>query len=116
MMDVSDGLLLDAARMAEASGLGLDLELDAFPLSGEYVALLGDDAAARIDAAIAGDDYELLFAAPEGSEGAIAEVAQATALPLTRIGRFRAGPGIRLFDRGEEVAMPTRTGWEHGSE
>jgi thiamine-monophosphate kinase len=114
MMDVSDGLLIDAARMAEASGLGLDLELDAFPLSGEYVALLGDDRPARIDAAIAGDDYELLFAAPEGIAGTIAEVAKATGLPLTRIGRFREGSEIRLFDRGEQVAMPDRTGWEHG--
>jgi thiamine-monophosphate kinase len=114
MMDVSDGLLLDAARMAEASGLGLDLELDAFPLSGEYVALLGEDSAARIDAAIAGDDYELLFAAPEESAGAIAEIANATGLPLTRIGRFGDGSEIRLLDRGQEVAMPARTGWEHG--
>jgi thiamine-monophosphate kinase len=115
MMDVSDGLLIDAARMAEASGLGLDLDLDAFPLSSEYVALLGDDPSARIDAAIAGDDYELLFAAPEASAGAIADVARATSLTLTVIGRFHEGPGIRLLDRGQEVPMPSRTGWEHGS-
>jgi thiamine-monophosphate kinase len=100
--------------MAEASGLGLDLDLDAFPLSGEYVALLGDSRPARIDAAIAGDDYELLFAAPEESTESIAEIAEATGLPLTGIGRFREGSEIRLFDRGQEVAMPDRTGWEHG--
>jgi thiamine-monophosphate kinase len=78
------------------------------------VVLLGEDFAARIDAAIAGDDYELLFAAPEESAGAIAEIANATGLPLTRIGRFGDGSEIRLLDRGEEVAMPARTGWEHG--
>ena len=43
MMDVSDGLLLDASRMAEASGLAVSIDLAAIPLSAEYRALKGDD-------------------------------------------------------------------------
>ena len=57
MMDVSDGLLIDAARMAEASGLGLEVELADVPLSQPLVSAVGDYRASRIDAAIAGDDY-----------------------------------------------------------
>src|SRR5437763_1188973 len=38
MMDVSDGLLLDARRMAEASGCAVVIELDALPLSSAFVA------------------------------------------------------------------------------
>src|SRR5688572_92393 len=64
VMDVSDGLLIDAARMAEASDCRAEIALDAVPLSEERLAFAGDNRAARIDAAIAGDDYELLFAAP----------------------------------------------------
>ena len=56
MMDVSDGLLIDAQRMADASGLALAIDLDAVPVAGD-----------RMAAITAGDDYELLFAAPAGS-------------------------------------------------
>lgn len=115
MMDVTDGLLIDAARMAEASGLGLDLSLDAVPLSPGYVALLGDGRAARIDAAIAGDDYELLFAAPEARSAAIQQLGGALSLPFTKVGRFRPGSGIKLLDGGKKIAMPERLGWEHGA-
>ncbi|MGN6268989.1 MAG: thiamine-phosphate kinase [Sphingomonas sp.] len=64
MMDVSDGLLIDAARMAAASELGVTIDLAKVPLSPAYRAFAGDDRAARLAAATAGDDYELLFAAP----------------------------------------------------
>src|SRR5207237_911238 len=38
MMDVSDGLLMDARRMAEASGCAIAIELDRLPLSSAFVA------------------------------------------------------------------------------
>ena len=37
MMDVSDGLLLDARRLAEASGCGVEIDLDALPLSDAFM-------------------------------------------------------------------------------
>jgi hypothetical protein len=79
MMDVSDGLLIDAARMAAASELGVTIDLAKVPLSPAYRAFAGDDRAARLAAATAGDDYELLFAA-------LADLA----LPVTatRVGTF----------------------------
>src|SRR3546814_5560191 len=42
MMDVSDGVLIDAARMARASGLALEIALDRLPLS-EDVRVSGSD-------------------------------------------------------------------------
>ena len=58
MMDVSDGLLLDARRMAEASGVTIALDSSAVPFSA------GLPAGRRDDAMRWGDDYELLFALP----------------------------------------------------
>ncbi len=58
MMDVSDGLLIDAWRMAAASGLAVTIDLALVPLSDDLKAF-GHDA---LTAATAGDDYELLFA------------------------------------------------------
>src|SRR5690606_37711152 len=55
MMDVSDGLLLDASRLAEASGVTLALDCAAVPVSAE---------SRRDEAMRWGDDYELLFTLP----------------------------------------------------
>lgn len=58
MMDVSDGLLLDAARMAQASGVTIALDPERIPVA----ANLPQD---RLREAISwGDDYELLFTLP----------------------------------------------------
>jgi thiamine-monophosphate kinase len=58
MMDVSDGLLLDARRMAQASKTTLQLESASVPVA--------VDEARRDEALRWGDDYELLFTLPAG--------------------------------------------------
>lgn len=104
MMDVSDGLLIDAARMASASGLAVTIDLAAIPLSDAYRAYAGDTRAARLAAATAGDDYQLLFAA-----------APDAALPVaaTRFGQFHAGEGLTLTDGDTPVALPDHLGFQH---
>ncbi len=98
MMDVSDGLLIDAARMALASGLAVAIDLAAIPLSDAYRMVSGD----RVAAATAGDDYQLLFAAPEDF-----------ATDATRIGAFFTGSGLVLHDAGTPVPLPPSLGYEH---
>ncbi|MCP3734697.1 thiamine-phosphate kinase [Sphingomonas sp. RP10(2022)] len=104
MMDVSDGLLIDAARMAEASGLAVYLDLAAVPLSAAYRAFAGDDRDARLAAATAGDDYELLFAMPANVVPPV---------PATRLGRFARGGGLRLYDGDAMIPLPERLGFQH---
>ncbi|MDT8757320.1 thiamine-phosphate kinase [Sphingomonas psychrotolerans] len=94
MMDVSDGLLLDARRMAEASGCTAAITLDAIP----FAEGVGD----RLAAASWGDDYELLFAAPEGL---------ALPVPVTRIGTMLPGGGEPLLLDGK--SPPEKLGYEH---
>ncbi len=104
MIDVSDGLLIDAARMAMASGVAVTIDLAAIPLSDAYRQHMGDDRAARLRAATAGDDYQLLFAAPAS-----------LAVPARRIGSFAEGQGLTLTDGAEPVALPARLGYQHGA-
>ncbi|HEV7660587.1 MAG TPA: thiamine-phosphate kinase [Allosphingosinicella sp.] len=111
MMDVSDGLLLDASRMAAASGCAIAVELESLPLSAAFLALLGE---ARLEAASAGDDYELLFAADPALAPAIVALADEIGLPLSRIGHFAAGAGLSLSEHGAPVEPPARLGFEHG--
>ena len=86
-MDVSDGLLIDAERLAAASGVGLAIDLAAMPVSAAARARGGDEDAALLRLATAGDDYELLFTAPP----AVDVPALVGATPVTRIGTVVAG-------------------------
>ena len=99
MMDVSDGLLIDAARMAAASGLAVEVDLATIPLSAELLAFDPDPLAA----ATAGDDYELLFATNAPPP-----------IPATRVGRFLPGAGLMLIQDGQPVPLPPRLGFQHG--
>lgn len=104
MMDISDGLLVDARRMAEASSVALHIALDTLPLSADYQAYVGDDSVARLTAATAGDDYQLLFTLPEGVQPPVA---------ATAIGRVCAGVGLSLSYGGEELPLPDSLGYQH---
>lgn len=107
MADVSDGLLIDAARIAGASGLAVAIDLARVPRSAALTAFAGDTIAARIAAATAGDDYALILAAPESAAEAVA------AAGAVRIGGFAAGAGIAVRDGCEKVTLPETLGWEH---
>ncbi len=109
MMDISDGLLIDAERMAKASGVAMQIELDRIPLSPDYIALNGQDAAARIMAASAGDDYQLLFTLPEEQDPPVAAscVGQCYA-PLER-----EHPPLALAYAGAHYPLPDRLGYQH---
>lgn len=106
-MDVSDGLLIDADRLAQASGVALAIDLGAVPVS-DAAAARCPTLAERIALTTAGDDYELLFTAPPGVD--VAALSGRT--PVTRIGAVTAGRGVRLVNQGVDVT-PARLGWEH---
>jgi thiamine-monophosphate kinase len=111
MMDISDGLLIDAARMAEASERAIAVDLHDLPLSDAYLAALGED---RLFAATAGDDYELLFTAAPERTAEILALSGELGLPIGPVGEVREGAGLSLSDRGVPVPLPARLGWEHG--
>ena len=112
MMDVSDGLLIDARRMAAASGAWIEIDLAAIPLSPAFVAVRGADRIARMFAATGGDDYALLAALPPGVEDLVRKSLPSGA-HLVRIGELVAGAGIALHDAGAPVELPEHLGHEH---
>src|SRR6185295_2525001 len=65
MLDLSDGLALDARRLAEASGVALELDTDALPIAAATTQAAAELGMAPAElAATGGEDYELLFCAP----------------------------------------------------
>jgi len=96
MMDVSDGLLLDALHMAEASGATLALDPVAIPVADP----------AQFDRSIRwGDDYELLFTAAAAS---------ALPVPAHRIGTVTARGPAPLILGETALADPATLGYRHG--
>lgn len=113
MADVSDGLLIDTRRMAMASGCAIHLALDATPLSAAFMDARGEDSDARLYAATGGDDYELLFTAPEEASAAILAFAQEAGVPITPVGRCVLGEELHLTVADRPFALPERLGWLH---
>ncbi|MEW5684290.1 MAG: thiamine-phosphate kinase [Pseudomonadota bacterium] len=105
--DVSDGLVADARHIAEASGVGLFLDLDQLPLSGAAATWLEkqeDVAAALLRLATGGDDYEIVCTMPSGAT---------RPRGFTVIGEVREERGLEVRAAGRLVD-PGAGGWSHG--
>ena len=103
--DVSDGLLVDAARTAAMSGCGAELWLDAVPTEPGIREAFGDWPALVLGG---GEDFELLVAVAEDSLPRLLSSWPAALAPLSQVGRLTSGNGIRLLDRrgGAEIPAP----------
>ncbi|MGY4490882.1 thiamine-phosphate kinase [Pseudomonas sp. TE3610] len=107
-MDISDGLLADCGHIASASGVGLDIELDALPLSNALLGLLGRDAA-QTAALTGGDDYVLVFSLPAEHLAAL----RADGWGIHVLGRVREGQGVRLLNAQGADITPVVRGYQH---
>ena len=68
--------------------------------------MIDDGTATLADIAAAGDDYELLFTAPEGMGAHLREIAHGSGVEITAIGMVEAGRGARLLDGdGNQIAL-----------
>ncbi len=96
MMDISDGLLLDAWRMASVNEVTLRLDTEAIPVAEPK----------RFDECIRwGDDYELLFAVPPKVDVPVEAV---------RIGEFEPKGNAPLILGQTPLNSPDSLGYSHG--
>lgn len=112
--DVSDGLLADAAHIADASGVAVEIGLAAVPLSYAATAWAGDDSTRRMQLATGGDDYEILFTANPDDRAAVLALCQRCGTRVTRIGRVAEGRGLSVFGPDGAGLAVTTLGYEHG--
>ena len=96
MMDVSDGLLLDAFRMAQASGVTISIDSPSVPLDAPLDRLQ--------DVLRWGEDFELLFTAPETAQ---------LPVPAYRIGQVGPASAAPLVLDGKPFAHPDGLGYQH---
>jgi thiamine-monophosphate kinase len=111
-IDVSDGLIADLAHLCSASDVGAELRLDALPASTALRAMFTDQTRYVLQAT-GGDDYELCFTAASTEHAAIADIARATTVPMTRIGCIVAGREVVSRDATGQAWQPPRNGFDH---
>lgn len=112
-LDVSDGLLADVAHLAVESGLQATIETAEVPLSPAATSAIAAAPELFEIVLTGGDDYELVFALPPQGEAKVQELAGRLQLPLTRIGHFSEGQGLRLLDRSGQPLELAGRGWVH---
>ena len=96
MMDVSDGLLLDAWRMAQSSKVSFRLNPELIPVA---------DTTSLDECLRWGDDYELLFTAHPALD---------LPVPVTRIGVVEAESEAPVYLGGTALLEPQSLGYQHG--
>ena len=110
-IDVSDGLLGDAGKLAQASGCGVRLAWEKLPASSQLVAVAGETRAREM-VLTGGEDYELCFAvAPENVERMIRELPPAD-WGYTEIGVLVETSGAAVA-RGGTVMDFSHSGFDH---
>lgn len=104
--DISDGLLLDAARTAQASGCAAELWAGSLPVDEQLHQCFGRDWLKL--AAGGGEDFELLVAVAESEVAHLRAGWPETLAPLSEVGSLREGSGMRLLDKrgGTELPLP----------
>ena len=109
-IDVSDGLLTDALKLARASGCGIVLDARQLPLSASLHALGLPQA--REFALSGGDDYELCFSVPADRLVRLEAELPCGPWGYSRVGTICAEAGAWLKDEGGERRVPER-GYDH---
>lgn len=97
-IDISDGLLIDALRLAHASECGALIELERVPLATptNQIDLI-------LSQCSAGDDYQILMSA-DGEQ---------IVHGFTKIGKLTDSAGLTLTHHGQTINAPSTLGFEH---
>lgn len=109
-IDLSDGLVGDAAHIAKASGVELALDLENIPMDDELKAL-GEEGLRY--AVAGGDDFQLLFTAHPNMRKELQALAFEHQTQLTRIGEVRAGDARVSWWRDQQPVALEWQGYQH---
>lgn len=112
-MDISDGLAIDAARLAKASNLGIVIDPQLIPISPAAHQLSVQDHRPPLEHALSdGEDFELLLAVPTDTAREILSD-QPLSIPITRIGEAIAETGLWQVDSHGHRQPLAPQGFQH---
>ncbi|MEL6567215.1 MAG: thiamine-phosphate kinase [Pseudomonadota bacterium] len=108
-MDISDGLLADLGKLAEASEVAAHIEASTVPL-----ARSAGDFDKAISQLAGGDDYQFLFTTAPEARDMIRQACAEIGVSVTEIGHVTDGHGVHVTWRGIQQSLPHRLGFAHG--
>ncbi len=115
-MDISDGLVIDLARLCSASGCGARVSAAAIPMSKAAATVMAADVEMFTWAISGGDDYEVLACIAPEHEARFEHAAAKSDTGMTKIGVIAAEAGVEVIAvDGAVLDIPRRGGYEHFS-
>ncbi|HGN6782312.1 TPA: thiamine-phosphate kinase [Neisseria gonorrhoeae] len=110
--DVSDGLAQDLGHILTASGVGAEIWADSLPSLSVLKDIL--PRAQWLSYTLAGgDDYELVFTAPESCRSRVLDAAERCGVPVTCIGKINGGCRLKVLDAGGRELELHSLGFDH---
>lgn len=112
-LDVSDGLIQDADRLARGAKSALIIPASAVPLSAAALKVVADNPAALQGIVGGGDDFEVLFAVAPETAPSMLIAANDCGLPVRLLGLLEPGNGVTLSDDSGRPLMIKTAGYDH---
>ena len=111
-IDVSDGFAQDLGHILQRSGARAMVEYALLPRSDEVRKIQDGKLQARLLLS-GGDDYELVFTAPQSNRGELEALSAELKLALSRVGSVQAGePRLQVLD-AQGRPMAVERGFDH---
>lgn len=110
-LDISDGLLADLGHILKASKVGAMLDWQAISQPVLQYSQVSEPVMQQA-VLTGGDDYELCFTAPATERQTVLALSGQLGLPLSRIGKVQAEPGLQVFDARNTIVL-SQKGYDH---
>jgi len=111
-IDVSDGFAQDLGHILEKSGVGAIVDYGLLPRSVDVKEIQDEKRQAQLVLS-GGDDYELVFTAPQANRAELEALASDLKLALSRVGSVQSGePRLQVLD-AHGKPMPVGRGFDH---
>ena len=107
-IDISDGLAADLNHILEASNVGATILLSDIPINPWIKKNQLFDLALS-----GGDDYQLLFTAPERNRDKILFLNKTPSIKLTRIGKINKEKNLKIIDQNGKLYKTNKKGFDH---
>ena len=104
-MDVSDGLAGDLAKLCRTSSLAADIDVAQVPFSDAAHTAIASRSTLLDTVLTGGDDYEIVLTVAPAKLLAFHAAAKAARVPVTEIGRMRAGDGAQFMREGKPLVF-----------
>lgn len=115
MIDISDGLLTDLNQILTLSEVGATIWISRLPLSSEFKQYQDQHNNNKIiDFALkGGEDYELLFTAPQNKEKDLYALSQKLGVPINKIGEINSSRELIVLAQNQKPYPIDDQGYDH---